>query len=466
MHAGGSLSGDSRITRLIDTSAAKSNMRWVWTLGLGGIFFEAYSSTALASGLGPLTKILNLTPENIALLTSLSMGLAIILCPVAGTLSDRFGRLTLILAAKAIAFFSGVIAVTAVNYEMLVISRVLAGIAWSMDFGVVIAYLAELVPTQFQHRLNRWQGMWYVATTANLLISAAIYELGAGTSVWRYSLASAAIFAFVLFFLQLWKLPESPKWLASRGRHADAERAVRRVYHVTEPVPEKYETHAQPKAESVKIAEGLKELFGPKYCVRTILAAVPGMMQACQYFAIGWYLPVIALTLFGKGYLTAVLGTVFFNIFGIIGGFASTPLSKWLRMRRSMQFGFGGSVLILLFFGYHFGHMTLALSVAVPSLFILWHSGLAASGFMSVGAMAFPSRLRGLGMGVTTMANNIGAAIGLFVFPLLQAKYGAGGAIMITAVIPLIGFLTTSIIRWDPERTAADPEQDLAEVKA
>src|SRR5699024_3460641 len=81
----------------------------------------------------------------------------------------------------------------------------------------------------------------------------------------------------------------------------------------------------------------------------------------------------------------------------------------------------------------------------------------------ALSALAYPSHLRGLGMGVSTTFCNIGAAAGLFLFPLLQAWLGTSGAIMAMAAVPFVGFLTATLIKWDPDRLKSpSPDADPA----
>ncbi|OJG06775.1 hypothetical protein BG618_01909 [Pseudonocardia autotrophica] len=60
-----------------------------------------------------------------------------------------------------------------------------------------------------------------------------------------------------------------------------------------------------------------------------------------------------------------------------------------------------------------------------------------------------------LGTGVTMALASGAAAVGLFCYPLLQETVGAGGAILVTALVPAAGALVATVIRWDPERDPA-----------
>ncbi|MGP4014507.1 MFS transporter [Saccharopolyspora sp. 5N708] len=426
-----------------------SRMRWVWVLGLGGVFFEAYANAALSAGLAPLTEELGLSAGEVSLLASSSMLVALVLGPVAGLLADRLGRVPMLVAAKVIALLSAVISASSSDYALLLFGRGLAGVAWAFDFAVVMAYLAEFLPTRKQSKLNRWQGIWYVATTCNLLLTVAIYQAGVGQSIWRWSLGSAGLIAAVLGVLQVFLLSESPRWLASRGRFDKAARTLRGLYGV-EVIAGPARAATAPRRES-SIGD-IAQLLRPPYRRRTVLAVVTFYCQGLEYFAIGWYLPVISLQLFGEDFTAAALGSALFNVFGIVGGFASGVLAQRFTIRRTMLVGFALAGLVLLLLGGMFEGIPLWLAFTLPALFLLLHSGGPAPGGMSLAAAAYPSNLRALGSGITNMAGSTGGVTGSFVFPLVLDALGAGPTIMVMAVIPLTGFLTSLLIRWDPER--------------
>lgn len=443
-----------------------SRMRWIWILALGGVFFEAYASTALSSGLRGLTVQLQLSPAQVSLLAGSSMVTALIFGPVAGAVSDRLGRAPMLIAAKGFALASAAMAAFAPDYGLLLFARAVSGIAWALDFAVVMAYLSEFLPARLQSRLNRWQGTWYVATTANLLFTVAVFQTGVGQSIWRYSLGSAGVLALVLGVLQIFLLTESPRWLASRGRLADAARSLRQVYDV-DVVTESAATPGVAGAPKRSSLSDIRELLRGPYRRRTVLATVTFLAQGLEYYAVGWYLPVISLRLFGGDFTNANLGSALFNVFGVIGGFLSGYLAYRFSIRRSMMAGFGLVALVLIVLGVLFDGLPLALTFILPALFLLFHSAGAAPGGMSLAAAAYPSNLRALGSGVTNMAGNTGGMIGSFVFPLVLAALGPGSTILVMALVPAIGFATSALIRWDPEKEAtAGTERGTAPLSA
>jgi MFS transporter, putative metabolite transport protein len=60
-----------------------------------------------------------------------------------------------------------------------------------------------------------------------------------------------------------------------------------------------------------------RQIFSRRYRLRTFQASLISAMQSCEYYAVGFYLPSIALVLFGRGFATALMGSLVFNLFGI-----------------------------------------------------------------------------------------------------------------------------------------------------
>lgn len=432
----------------------------IWWLLLGGLFLDAFSNSALSAGLGPMTKDLDLSPGQVALLTSMASWVTIVVYPISGAIADRVGRFKLIIIAKFLAIIGAVLAAFAPGFGLVVLGRLFVGTAYGVDFAVAIALIAEMTPKKFSSRLNAWQGIWYTAVASNLILAIGFYNVGTGDAIWRYAVGSAGVVALVLLIFQAIFVVESPTWLARKERLDLCAESMTKIFSepfVAAPVEEREAVRnvAKPGIKNTFL------IFRGIYLPRTILAGTVQIAQALQYFAVGWYLPIISLTLFGQDFVRATLGALFFNLFGIVGGFTSASVAKRLGLRRASAFGFSAVAVILVVLGVWLEDLPLWLAVTLPSLFILFHSiGPGANG-KSLSSLSFRSEIRAGANGFIGAVGGLGAALGLVVFPLLRDALGLGTTFIILALVPASAAVICFIIKWEPSRSEVPVDEEL-----
>ena len=463
------LRGVSDVVAYIDSRPSiRGRAAWIWWLALGGLFLDAFSNSALSAGLGPMTTELALEPTQVALLTSMASWVALVFNPIGGWLADRYGRVPPLIAAKIIALVGALLAAFAPTFELVVAGRFFVGAAYGIDFAIAMAVLAEFTPAKFRSRLNTWQGIWYTAVSSNLILAIGFYNLDVGDAIWRWALGSAGVVAFTLLVLQAWKLVESPTWYARKERLDRAASSMTRIYGEPFVAAPEAERHPVINLANRGVAN-VALIFRGIYLPRTILAATVQMGQSIQYFAVGWYLPIISIAIFGEGdFVLATVGTLIFNFFGIIGGFSSPYLAGKLGLRRASAIGFSLVFVMLLILGFFFDSMPLWLAFIVPSLFILFHSGGPGANGKSLSTLSFRSELRAGANGIIGAIGSLGAALGLMVFPILKADLGLGPTFLILALVPLAAAITCWVIRWEPTKAevSLDEEVDAPQFKS
>ncbi|MER7015527.1 MFS transporter [Saccharopolyspora sp. NPDC000359] len=458
------ISSVPQVAALINTLErlpGKANL--LWYLVLGGLFLDAYSNAALSAGLSPMVGELGLTATQVGLLTATAPAIAIVFNPIGGWLAARTGRVKPLLLAKVVAVAGALLTAYSGSFEAVWGGRALVGVAYGIDFAVAMAMLAEYTPAKLKGRLNLWQCVWYVATTTNLALTLVFFKLGIGTDIWRWSVGSAAVFAAALLALQLLFLVESPAWLASQGRLADAAESLRRIYGFTVVAGERAQTRDEPPAIGFRHT-GV--LFRKPYLARTVLSTMISLTQSMQYFAIGWYLPVISLAIFGEQFEKATTGSMVFNAAGIIGGAASAYIGRRMGLRMSSAAGYAMAFVLLLTLGLGFGTLPTLLAFAVPFLFIFCHSAGPGANGKSIAALSYRSDIRTLGTGITGMLGSFGSVIGLYIFPLIKESLGLGPTIALLSAVPLLGLITCLLIKWDPTRTSIDPDEEVIDLEA
>src|SRR3954463_6242452 len=189
---------------------------------LGGLLF-GYDTGVINGALEPMKADLGLTAAGEGLVTSTLLVGAALGALVCGRVNDVLGRKRT-LTILAVFFFVGTLGgVFAPSLEMMIPSRVILGFAVGGASVTVPVYLAELAPTERRGGLaGRNELAIVVGQMLAFIINAIIGNVwGEHEGVWRYMLAVAAIPAVALF-VGMMRMPESPRWLISKGRQDEA----------------------------------------------------------------------------------------------------------------------------------------------------------------------------------------------------------------------------------------------------
>ncbi|MFV0434396.1 MAG: MFS transporter [Leucobacter sp.] len=171
-----------------------------------------------------LTQQWGIDKTQSGLIASIGFAGMVIGASLGGLLADRFGRrqvfaLTLLvygLATGASALVGGI--------AMLLVLRFLVGLGLGAELPVASTYVSEFAPARIRGRLIViLEAFWAVGWTAAAVIG--YFVVPASENGWRWAFALGAIPAVYALIVR-WGLPESPRWLAGRGRYAEAERIV------------------------------------------------------------------------------------------------------------------------------------------------------------------------------------------------------------------------------------------------
>jgi len=144
---------------------------------------------------------------------------------LAGFLSDAFGRKKVLLLTALFFMVSALISAITTNYTIFVVSRILGGIAVGGAILIAPVYIAEISPSKLRGSLVSFNQLMIV-----IGISASFFSnyflLNLGENCWRWMLGVEAIPA-ALYFVLLFFVPESPRWLFGKGREDQALKTQR-----------------------------------------------------------------------------------------------------------------------------------------------------------------------------------------------------------------------------------------------
>ncbi len=436
----------------------RQNSGVVLLLALGGIFTDAYDFTSLSIGAVQLRAQFHLTPLGLGTLTS-SMAVGALLGGLfGGYYTDRLGRLKMFAVNMTLFVLATLVAAAAPNYTVLLIARLFMGIGVGLDFPVAMSFIAEYRSLRTKgSSVNLWQPVWYTAGACCYVVGLIMIGLHAGPTLWRWAVGFGAVPAFTVLVLRFVLMHESPLWEAARGNLDGAARILEATYHVRVAV----EPASQARFRSRTHGESLvlyRRIFSPRYRLRTLQAILISTTQNAEYYAVAFYLPTIALLIFGRGLVVAIAGSLVFNLFGIVGGSLQSRLTNRIGIRRLAILGFSGVIATLVILGL-FGHRIPPLVGGLcVGLFIFCHAFGPGSQGLTLATLSFPTEMRGAASGFVQACQRVGSIFGFYYFPLLRASIGLYPTLLALAVVPAIGLLTALLIRWDPTGRDLDIE--------
>lgn len=191
---------------------------------LGGLLF-GFDTAVIAGTTSALSRFYNLTPGGLGLTVSIALWGTVIGALFAGFPGDRYGRRDSLRVMATFYLVSALGCAFAWNWYWLVFFRFVGGLAIGGSSVLGPMYIAEISPAKWRGRLV---GVFQFNVVAGILLAyfsnyvIGLMELGA--TEWRWKLGVAAAPA-ALFFLTLFFIPRSPRWLVQKGRIPEA-RAV------------------------------------------------------------------------------------------------------------------------------------------------------------------------------------------------------------------------------------------------
>ncbi len=279
---------------------SKVLLRSTVVAALGGLLF-GFDTAVIAGITDALTKTYSLSASGLGLTVASALWGTIVGAMLAGIPGEKFGRRDSLRVMAVLYFLSAAGCALAWNWDALVFFRFIGGLGIGGSSVLGPMYIAEIAPAKWRGRLVAFFQFNVVAGILVAYLSNYVIGLmGFGDTEWRWKLGTSAVPA--LFFLaMLFVIPRSPRWLASKGRTAEARQVLSEIGE------EDIEGGLKHMVESVHLdqSHGAEPLFRFKYRLPIFLAVSIGMFnQLSGINAILYYLNDI----FAKAGFTKVSG--------------------------------------------------------------------------------------------------------------------------------------------------------------
>lgn len=435
----------------------------------GGLLF-GYDTGVLNGALPFMAKPdqLNLTPVTEGLVTSTLLLGAALGAWFGGSLSDRYGRRKMILNLAFLFFFASIGTSIAPNIPVMLVSRFLLGIAVGGASSMVPAFLAEMAPAEKRGRMVTQNELMivlgqFLAYVFNAILGVTMADVG---HVWRYMLVICAIPAILLFLGMLF-VPESPRWLASKGRKNEALQVLKQIRDQKSAEVEFKEIEAAVKRETDIDKASLKDFSTP--WLRRILYIGIGVAIVNQITGVNsiMYYGTQILEKSGFGTQGALIANIANGLISVIACCFGIWFVGKVNRRPMLIVGLAGTTSALLLIAI--SSIVLEGSAALPYvvlsltvLFLAFMQGSVGPVTWLVIAEIFPQKLRGLGTGISVFFLWIVNAIIGFFFPVLLSSIGLAATFFVFVAIGLVGI--GFVYKFMPEtngRTLEEIEQEF-----
>ena len=435
--------------------------RHIGLMILLGVFFDALEQNAVGITGPVLREAWGLGGLEIGLLNTMTFTATALGRILTGLVADRFGRRNMLIINLIIFAAGSLLCAVAPNYPVLAAGRFIVGFGLGGEIAVAVIMMAEFFAAK-----HRGTAVGLINVTAaglgNMLAPAfgiLVFTLFTGEDRWRWVFGLLFIPAILVMWFRRY-VPETPRYLASKGRIDEANLVITRLARgrLSGPIPnpEQYLTH-HPHLEAAPSgprATWMDALRG-KYLTRTALLCVAVCMSYAAQISMLTLMPTILVS---RGYAvnTSLWFTLVMQSGSLVGAATAAflasrlPRKKVLTSAAAIGFAAGLSmaflatdILWIVVFGFLFNFAVIILNTTIW-VFAPEH---------------YPTHTRGFGTSIILAAGSLSGGL----FPLISgAIFDVAGIPGMFATLAAL-FLVLAIVVQFPPETFGKPMEESEE---
>jgi sugar porter (SP) family MFS transporter len=371
----------------------------------------------------------------------------------AGSLSDRFGRRSVLLMTAVLFLASSLTAAFSTRFAVFVAARICGGLGVGAAILTAPVYIAEIAPARSRGSLvSLNQLMIVIGISISFFSNYFLLRLGADS--WRWMMGVQTVPA-ALYFLLLILVPESPRWLLSKGREEGARAALTAVHGpaASHRELEIIQAHLVKKSQHF----GTRELLtGRLKRVMIFGLGIAFFQQATGINAIFYYLPTIFAQSGGE-LSTSFAQSVLVGLVNVGMTFVAIWLIDRLGRKPLLGIGLTGMTVSLLTicWAFHPAHASLGGSMPLSheNVVLIAIIAYVASFAISLGPVMwvllseiFPNEERAAAISVVGFWNSLVSASVTLLFPMELATWGPSGTFLAYGLLAAAGLLFIVIL--------------------
>ena len=428
------------------TSGLKFVMLATSVTAIGGFLF-GYDTAVINGAISYLKLHLNLDPSQEGLAGSSAIFGCIPGAMFAGFLSDRFGRRKLLFLCALLYAVSGLLSAIPNTFGQFLAARFISGLGIGASSMICPVFIAEISPEKWRGRLGT---LFQLGIVTGIFLTLFINKIiqGMGDEAWNTAfgwrrMLGMEVVPAVVFIVLLLTVPESPRWLALKGRETEARGILEKVGGAEHAATELAAIREAAVADEGSFGELFAGAFSRPLLIAIILMAAS---QFCGINAIMYYSTEIFATA-GAGTNAAFTSTVWVGLINLAFTFVAITFVDKAGRRPLLLVGTAVQVVALVTVGwmFHTGQNGAGLLLAVIVFIAAFAMAMGPVGWLFCSEV-FPNKVRGRAMSIAAMTVWISCCVVAETFPKLNHISPAGtfwayGAVSLFTFVFVLLFL-------------------------
>jgi len=431
---------------------------WTTFVAINGGLLFGLNMAGISGAVDMLKGEFSLTDSGLGTVAALLTIGCLIGALFTGNFTKKYGRKKVMMFTAVLYIISALGCAFAQSSAVLIIFRVLSGLAVGATSVIGPMYISEISPA---HNRGRLVSMNQFAITIGIVL-AYIFDfalISFGDNSWRYMLAIPAVFGLLYLIFILISFPESPRWLVANDRKEEAVAVMLKIGGeelINNELAEMEKTIAEEKKKkNLALSELFKGKTGKIVLIGTLIAALQqitginavimfapdifqaagsakgdSMMQAMIVGLVNFLMTIFALWLVDKKGRKTLL------LWGAVGMIISLAYLTW-EFSKPVQYGPGVLAALLVYISFFAASFAPVMWVIISEI--------------------YPNRIKGLAMSFSTAISWLCTFLTVYFAPVIQGALGLNYLFAIFGIFSVIAFVFVKI--WIPETKGKSLEQ-------
>lgn len=369
-------------------------------------FFDAFDALAIAFVLPVLAPLWKLTPPQIGFMISAGYLGQLFGALLFGWFAQRFGLVRSMVWSVFLFAVMSLGCMIASDYQSLLVFRTLQGLGLGGEVPIAAVYISEIARAKGR---GRFVLLYELIFPIGLVAAGLLGRWIVPNFGWQYMFLVGAVPAILALFMQR-LLPESPRWLAVRGRNVEAEASIAYIERETEKATGQPLPVAQPVVTTKERSASWADLFGPQYLRRTLVVWTIWFAAYLITYGLTVWLPTMYRTTFKLSLEQSLQYGLITQVVGLLGTLTCALTIDYFGRRPWFALAFAGAAAALC--ALWFVGASAPQSVLVFVSIAFFFSSVLSIGVYLYTPELYPTRARAIAVGTATAWLRLASMIG------------------------------------------------------